>query len=66
MQVEKRKAGRPCQDQISVYPNFLEVYSSWKSGRMRSKDAISALGVSRRTFYDLIKKHEDANLLGEE
>lgn len=49
------KFGRPSVD----YPdNFEEVYSTWKAGGITAVQAMKDTGLTRATFYRLVKKYE--------
>lgn len=49
------KFGRPAVE----YPkNWDEVYSKWKKGECKAVDAMRELGLTKSTFYKMVKKYE--------
>lgn len=46
--------GRP---KTSLPDNWNDVYNDWSNGRITATDAVNKLGISRSTFYRLIKNN---------
>ena len=55
-----KKAGKYKGRREKELDNFDEVYQSWKNREITAVNAAKLLGVSRYTFYNRIKKHENA------
>lgn len=49
------KFGRPV---IEFPENWEVVYTKWKNGKCKAVDAIKELGLTKSTFYKLVKKYE--------
>lgn len=50
-----KKLGRPSAD----YPsNWVEVYTKWKQGSITAVQAMRECGLTKTTFYKLVKKYE--------
>lgn len=48
--------GRPA---AQMPDNFKEIYGSWKAGEITAKKAMQELGLTRCTFYNLVKRYEN-------
>lgn len=46
--------GRP---KTSLPDNWNDVYNDWSNGKITATDAVNKLGISRSTFYRLIKNN---------
>jgi len=49
------KLGRP---KVEIPDDFENVYKKWKSGEITAVGAFNSLGLSKSTFYNIVKKHE--------
>lgn len=47
--------GRPWKE---TPKEFEKVYKSWKEGKITAKQAFTALGLTKNTFYNMVKAHE--------
>ena len=54
-QLRGKKFGRP---KITVPENFDEIIQEWKSGNITAKEAIEQSGLTRSTFYRLVKNNK--------
>lgn len=49
------KFGRPC---IEYPENWQDVYNKWKNGECKAVDVMKQLGLTKSSFYKLVKKYE--------
>lgn len=55
------KTGRPTGRPQAEFPeNWSEAYSKWKNGELTATKSMELLGVTRNTFYNLVKRYEAA------
>jgi DNA invertase Pin-like site-specific DNA recombinase len=53
-----KKFGRP-----SITPdNWVEVYTRWKRGELKAKEAAELTGIKRSTFYKYVTQYEKKNM----
>ena len=53
------KKGRPTGRPAAEYPqNWKEVYQTWKDGTITATKAMQEMGLTRNTFYNLVKRYE--------
>lgn len=53
------KKGRPTGRPAAEFPeNWKEVYQTWKAGQITATQAMKDMGLTRNTFYNLVKRYE--------
>lgn len=58
----KTKTGRPYGRPRAQLPsNWKNIYEIWKTKKIKSKEAWQLLKVSKNTFYNFVKEHEQNN-----
>ena len=56
------KTGRPTGRPKAEYPeNWIEIYSEWKSEKITAVSAFTKLGLTKNTYYNLVKRYESGN-----
>ena len=54
-----KRTGRPVGRQETPYPdNWKEVYTEWKLGKITAVEAMNRTGLTKTTYYKLVKKYE--------
>ncbi len=55
------KTGKAMGRPQAAYPdNWMDVYTQWKAGQITAVKAIELTGLTKNTFYNLVKRHEAA------